>query len=155
MASMTGTIGLVTETAGKHTLALSQTGTPPPEITITPPEEVDDALSGQLPPTPDAADWALTLEEDDTVLALAGTLDAALIEGLTGIVFEYRLDGDTEWTAAGLEGPETTHKTLTGLAPGDYEVSIRYLNEVGLSETRLILGPETVLPLELIIDGQI
>lgn len=44
-STMTGTLTLVTETAGKHAAALALTGTEPPPITITPPEDVDDVAT--------------------------------------------------------------------------------------------------------------
>lgn len=49
--SMTGTMTLLTETAGKHALALALTGTEPPPITITPPEELDQVGLSALRPT--------------------------------------------------------------------------------------------------------
>lgn len=52
---MRGKLTLVTDNPDKHTQALAQTGTAPPGITITPPEDLDGTASGPVPRVSDLA----------------------------------------------------------------------------------------------------
>lgn len=154
-ATMVVNLTLISEDPDKHEYALGLTATAPPAITITPPEETDGTVDGvTVPSAPDAADWTLSLADDETTLQIDGDPPSETVAGLTGVQFAWRLDGDTEWAAAGLEGPSTTLKLIPGLAAADYEVGIFYVNTAGTSDP-LVLGPETIVALELIIDGQI
>lgn len=62
--TMTGSLTLMTETAGKHALALALTGTAPPPITITPPEEIDGVVGGSI-----TADSGTTTADDTSLTA--------------------------------------------------------------------------------------
>lgn len=125
------------ETDGKHPLALGQTGIAPPIASLT----YDDGVGA-----PESSDWTLTgaaLEGE------GGTIPALTVTGTVSnpsadaVQFEYRLDGTTEWQAAGVEPATATSRIITGVMPRSaYQVAISYRVR-GRYSDRLVLGPET------------
>lgn len=111
---MTGSLTLLTETAGKHAAILGLNGTSPPPITITPPDEIDDVAgpsrgaytirsrSVAYPATSD--DDSITIEAFSGVLDDGRTIDfpAGEILGLaSGTSFGVFWDFDTSaWVAS-------------------------------------------------------
>jgi hypothetical protein len=152
-ATMKVSLTLVTEDTAKHEYALSLTGTSPPAITITPPEDRDDVSAGNVPTAPDAGDWSAAASTEIVAIVVTGDPPSDITEGLTGIQFESRVDGETEWTGGTMEGPETVNAVILGLLPDtDYEVAVRYQNTTGFSD-RLILGPITTSAADIDYDG--
>ena len=132
-----------TETAGKHTYALGQTGTPPPTPDLSKP--VADTRA------PDVDDWSVS---GGSLAGSSGSIPALVLTGSPGslaaeaIVFDYRsvvadAGVDDGWISAGIEVPTTTRKEISSVTPGgSYQVSVRYRAR-GLMSDRLILGPVT------------
>jgi hypothetical protein len=81
------------------------------------------------PPLPDSEDWTVTGE---TLSTSSGTLPGVLVTGtapswLDGVLIEWRVDGDTYWTAWNESPPAIAGAFITGLAPNeDYQISISY-----------------------------
>ena len=93
---------------------------------------------------PIAGDWLLTggLSSGQPALTITGVV---LGSYATGVRFEYRLDGDTDWIPAGDHGRSITLKVIAPLAPStDYEVALSYLFANGAPPSaRTVLGPAT------------
>lgn len=133
-------VSFVSETDSKYTIALGATGTAP-----TPPTP-DNANPTIITP-PGVTEWALTA---GTVTGTDGAVSPVLI--LTGavtnlrateVIFEYRLNGATDWRAAGVEGPGVTLKHVPGVSAGAWQAAVSY-RAGGNTSTRLTLGPVTV-----------
>ena len=144
------TLTLESETTAKHPCALGQTGTAPPPPTLLAPGTADEAAwhnSGFADlAAPAGSDWTLV---GATLSSTSGSIPALVIEGTIGdpnadaVIFEYRLAGGADWTAAGTEPALVIRKEIVSVAPDTaYEVAISYgaRGNVGL---RLILGPVT------------
>ena len=133
------TLTLDTETAGKHPVALGQTGSlpPPPMIGL-----ISDEVAA-----PDAADWSLsgaTFTDNGVsipALVAAGAVSNSIAEG---VVFDFRVAGSgDDWSGAAIEPSTCVRKEFTGVTPGtDYEVGVRYRVRSVVGD-RLVLGPVT------------
>jgi hypothetical protein len=109
------TLTLETETTAKHAFALGQTGTAPPTPTIATGEEMDEAVFGVVPSTPDAADWDAV---GSSLASPGGAIPAIVItgavpdtDGLLGVQFTYRVAAEG---ALALEGPGAGWLLLEG-----------------------------------------
>lgn len=127
------------ETDAKHPWALGQSANPPASPSLT---AVD-----PTPPPPDETEWtavagAITGDDGSEVpaIVLTGGMDAEVADW---IIVEYRPVGATDWTPAGVEGPEIDKKTIGGVTAGDWEVAVSYRRGNRTSD-RLILDPVTV-----------
>jgi hypothetical protein len=117
------TLTLVGETASKHSAALGQTTTAPPTTTTTAPD-----LS--VVAAPGAGTWAVAA----TSITAGGVTQPALVitgasdnDAADAIVFEYRINGSSTWTPAGIDPPTTVRKEILGVSPGTaYDVAISY-----------------------------
>ncbi len=119
------------ETDGKHALALGQTGTAPPIVSLI----YDSTVAA-----PDAADWNLR----------AGTaaIPSLVLTGAVGnpnaeaVLFEYRVVDTASWTAAGVMAPTTTSTVITVPPGAEYEAAVSYRVR-GVTGDRLVLSPVT------------
>ncbi len=69
------------------------------------------------------------------------------------IMFEYRVHGEPNWAAAGLESVDTIRKEITAVTPGTaYDVAISYVF-AGVQGARLVLGPVNAGSLIIPIPG--
>ena len=132
-------VAFIAESDGKYPFAYGLTTTPPPAPSLTP--------ESNAVATPDVSEWTLEAGlipvdgADVPALVLTGEVDNARA---TSVVFEYRLDGETDWTLAGTEEPNVTRKVITGVSTGQsYEVAVRYRVGARISG-RLVLGPQGV-----------
>ena len=137
-ASDVVTIQFRGETDAKHTAAAAISGTAPPAPVVGggDPYTVD---------TPSLTDWSLA--PGDGVAALKIDRLTTTDLGNSGVLIEYREDGATDWIAWGEVPPATKTVELTGLtsASVDYEVALRYRNNIGiLGSTPLVFTPEAV-----------
>ena len=137
-ASDVVTIQFRGETDAKHTAAAAISGTAPPAPVVGggDPYTVD---------TPSVTDWSLAAGDGVAALKVERLTTTDL--GNSGVLIEYREDGATDWIAWGEVPPATKTVELTGLtsASADYEVALRYRNNIGiLGDTPLVFTPEAV-----------
>jgi hypothetical protein len=140
--AQTGTVTytLISETDGKHALALGATGVAPPTASIVYDTSVD---------TPDAASWTIT---GVTLSSNGGSVPAIEVDGTVDnesasiVLFDIRLHAsgqadDAGWEALSIDDPTVTRKVITAVTPNTaYDVGIRYVVR-GITSDRLILGP--------------
>lgn len=131
------------ETTAKHAFALGETGTPPDTPSVSGPPST---------PTPDAPAWSISatsIAKDGITypaLVVTGAVDSPNADN---VVFDYRVyvpgaGSEDNWISAGMDGPSTVRKEITSVTGGtQYEVSVRYRWRNQLSQTRLIMGPDT------------
>ena len=137
-ASDVVTIQFRGETDAKHTAAAAISGTAPPAPVVGggDPYTVD---------TPSVTDWSLAAGDGVAALKVERLTSTDL--GNSGVLIEYREDGASDWIAWGEVPPATKSVELTGLtsAAADYEVALRYRNNIGiLGSTPLVFTPEAV-----------
>lgn len=133
------TFKLRSETDGKHTYALGQTGVAPPTPTLS------SYVAASTAPASGSWVASATLLGSDSgsvpAIQITGAVDTSLA---TLIIFEYRLTGTSAWTLAASAPPQSTGTTISSLAPGgEYDVAVSYVIG-GLTGDRIILGPVTV-----------
>lgn len=140
--AQTGTVTytLMSETDGKHALALGATGVAPPTASIV--------YDTTVPP-PDPLAWSIT---GVTLTSNGGSVPAIEVDGAVDntsaatVLFDLRVhvagqDDDAGWEALSIDDPSVTRKVITSVTPSTpYDVGIRYVVR-GLSSDRLILGP--------------
>lgn len=133
------TLTLKSETSAKHAFALGTTTTAPPTPDLSTPDAGDVEA-------PEPAAWNLV---GATLSSATGSIPALVVEGSTddpnaeAVIFEYRIDGATDWTGGTTEPATIERKELTSVTPStDYEVAISYRVR-GVVGDRLILGPVT------------
>ena len=131
------TFTMRSETDSKHSYCLGQTAIAPSTPSTAAPPTV---------PAPDGAAWTLT---GATNTGAGGSVPVLVIEGAIdyppadAVIFEYRLHGDPDWIAAGVEAPSTVHKEITGVTPGaSYDVAVSYRARGSIGD-QLVLGPVT------------
>lgn len=136
-------VTFASETDAKYPFAFGQTDSPPPTLPPLTPSLLD-----VTPPQP--GEWTLvggTIVGDDgaevPALVLDGTVEN---ERATGVIFEYRRDGATNWQPYSTDGPTVVRKQILGLAPGSWAVAVSYREGPNLS-SRLVLGPVTLTPI--------
>lgn len=156
-----GTVPLTmrTETAAKHTWALSQTGTAAPTTDLPEPPDLD---------APEGDEWDLTgtaIDGDGSVIP-ALVFDGATDDGTPlAVIFSYYQGSEApvdeaDWLLSGSMPPSVTQHTVTSVGAGlPYMGSVQYLFDIGISD-RLVLGPVTTGELlsggevgELLTDG--
>lgn len=133
------TLTAMSETAAKHPFALGQVSEPPPTPGVT-----GDDLNTVPAPAADA--W----EAAGGVLAAGGVAVPAIV--VTGfadnvnaeaVLFEYRPDGVSDWTSAGLEPAIVTRKEIASVTAGTpYQLAVSYRVR-GVIGARRVLGPVT------------
>lgn len=134
-------VAFVSETDGKYAYAMGLTPDPPETQALTPTDYT------VTPPAP--GEWvstAGTITGDDgavlPTIEVVGTVDN---DNVDMVLFDYRRDGTTDWIPYSTDGPAVETKQITGLAPGDWEVSVSYRSGRRTS-TRLVLNPVTIGP---------
>ncbi|MFC3711255.1 hypothetical protein ACFOMD_01650 [Sphingoaurantiacus capsulatus] len=134
-----GTVTLTarSETAGKHDFALGKTGTPPPLPGVS-----GDPLNDV--PAPGVSAWAAVggvMESGDVavpVIVIDGATDNVNADA---VIFEYRVDGASDWIMAGTEAATTTRKMINAVTAGEsYVVAVSYRAR-GIVGARRIEGP--------------
>ncbi len=140
--AQTGTVTytIVSETDGKHALALGATGTAPPTASIV----YDTYVYAPL-----ATAWTAS---GTTLSSSSGSVPAIEIDGAvdvdaaSNIVFDIRphvdgQDDDAGWETVSTDPADTTRKVIGTVSPGaSYDVGVRYIVR-GVTGDRLILGP--------------
>ena len=125
------------ETAGKHAFALGQVSVPPPTPSVT---------GAPAVPAPASADWSLagvTFTDNGVSIPALVITGTVANPGADAVVFEFRVAGATNWTAAGIESVDVIRKEITGVTPGtSYEAAVSYRVR-GIVGARLALGPVT------------
>lgn len=131
-------VSFVSETDSKYD-GLAETGTAPTPPAITP-------VDPTVVTPPDVSEWVVTSEtltggdgSQVPTLVFTGAVDNDRAEA---VIFEYRLDGGSNWQVAGTDNPSTLLKEVA-LASGDWEAAVSYRVGENTSE-RLVLDPVTL-----------
>ena len=131
-------VTFVSETDAKYAYAFDQTGVAPPAPTLS-------AADYDVTP-PGVSEWTSTAT---TFTANGSTVHAIVLDGEVDnpraqqVIFEFRVNGASEWTNAGAEPPTVTRKEIVGLTAGTaYQVSVSYRIGDRISN-RLILATVT------------
>ncbi|WP_370180227.1 phage tail protein [Alteriqipengyuania sp.] len=136
------------DTRWHHTFTLREIAVSVFDWDETVDEQADtSAAPQQTPPNTGNAPGELDWTVEGT---LVGGLPALVVTGqivdddyAQYIRFEYREDGDTNWSPAGDHGRNTQTKTITGVEPDTaYEVAVSYLRPNSITARRVI-GPAT------------